>query len=608
MAAATGLLLSLAMTAGIADAAPSVSQAISLTNISRTTEDFATGVPQVAVSRVDPNLVAVAWRKYGLPINTNAGAGPGERTADCHVAVSTDGGATFRDTDLMPILRARTDAEEPTEPAPGLYYCNWSWVTIGDDRTIYAGGAMFTALGDIGWPGRPSTAPKQGRAIVTTSRDGGVTWSPATLGIKISHFAPGLTGLGCSTVLPCVSVPPGTDQWHTPWDNAVGVVGSGGTTFYSKAGSHIVASDDRAQNFGTVYRVQVPGWNFSIGGFDGVGGVVMVPLVATSTPTGETCPCLGVAKSTDKGATWTAQVAATASQFSSSGTGDTARYPFAAIDPRNPARYAVAAFTPDHASVQVFHTEDNGATWSNAAVGPLPNGAVVVRAGKLGMGYTTDGKILVAWRGFMAPDNPNVAGGPGPFDTYAALLEDGRFGPTIRVTPQSSVYPIKTTLPANVPNAASYNLNNGGGDFSTWVTGSAQYAFVATLHAPGNLVLDTWLAKIPLTAMEFPHMVPRLVPNVVNMRSSLGLMTLVLNANGGGDLSGWKLGNVRLQGAAAVTGAMTSDGLNWVGLFNKSELTALPSGDAVTVSVSGDLERDGVVTPFATTTTVRIVR
>ena len=111
-------------------------QGISLVNISQASEFLVTGVPQVAVSRVDPNLIAVAWRKYGLPINTNAGANPGERTADCHVAVSTDGGQTFTDTDLMPILRQRTDPEMPTQPEPGLFYCNWPWVSIGDDRTI----------------------------------------------------------------------------------------------------------------------------------------------------------------------------------------------------------------------------------------------------------------------------------------------------------------------------------------------------------------------------------------------------------------------------------------------------------------------------------------
>ena len=47
---------------GVSAATPAA-QSISLIDISQTTESFATGVPQVAVSRVDPNLVAVAWRR-----------------------------------------------------------------------------------------------------------------------------------------------------------------------------------------------------------------------------------------------------------------------------------------------------------------------------------------------------------------------------------------------------------------------------------------------------------------------------------------------------------------------------------------------------------------
>ena len=482
-------------------------QGISLVNISQTSEFFTTGVPQVAVSRVDPNLIAVAWRKYGLPINTNAGANPGERTADCHVSVSTDGGQTFTDTNLMPILRQRTDPEMPTQPEPGLFYCNWSWVTIGDDRTIYAGGAMFTALGDIGWPGRPSTAPKQGRASVTTSHDDGRTCSPPSLGIKISHFAPGLTGLGCSNVLPCVSTPGGTDQWHTPWDNAMGVAAPGTTMFYSLAGGYLVASDDRAQSFGTVYRVNVPGWTFSTGKLDAAGDVLVMPIIATSTPLQATCPCLGVVTSRNRGATWSPRIIAQASEFNSSGTGDTARYPFAAIDPRNPSRYAVAAYTPDRKSVQAFWTQNDGDTWTKAAVGaipttgPLPITAPIARAGKIGLGYTTDGRLLVVWRVFEAPDNPNVAGGPGKFNTLAALLHGDSFGPTIRVSPKWSMYPIGTTVGAGVPNAADYNLNNGGGDFSTWITGNQQFALVAFPYAPGGSAMDTYFAKIPLSIM-----------------------------------------------------------------------------------------------------------
>lgn len=600
-------LTMLAAMSGSASAAVPTQQAISLVNISQTTQAFATGVPQVAVSRVDPNLVAVAWRKYGLPINTNAGAAPGERTAECHVAVSTDGGRTFDDTDLMPILRAGTEPEVPTEPAPGLFYCNWSWVSIGDDRTIYAGGAMFTALGDIGWPGRPSAAPKQGRAMITTSRDNGHHWSAPTLGIKMSHFATGLSGLGCSTVLPCVSSPPGTDPWHTPWDNAMGIAAPMSTTFYSKAANFLVASDDRAQTFGTVYAITVPGWTFSSGKVDAVGDLLVAPIIASRTPLTATCPCLGVATSTNRGATWSARLIAQSSAFNSSGTGDTARYPFAAIDPRNTSHYAVAAYTPDRKSVQVFFTDDNGATWHNAVVGAAPVTDTIARAGKIGLGYTTDGKVLIVWRAFYAPDNPNVAGGPGPFDTFAALLQGTSFGPTVRVTPESSMYPLATTVGSPLPNAADYNLNNGGGDFSTWITGNAQYAFVATLYAPDDLVLDTYLAKIPLAVMEYPHMSLRMIPNVLNLRTPGGLITVALTADTG-DLAYWNVKNVRLQGVMPVTVSSTGDGRTVVATFQKSALMTLPAGDAVSVSATGDLERDGVVTPFTAGATLRVLK
>jgi hypothetical protein len=48
-------------------------------------------------------------------------------------------------------------------------------------------------------------------------------------------------------------------------------------------------------------------------------------------------------------------------------------------------------------------------------------------------------------------------------------------------------------------------LNNGSGDFSTWITGNNQFALVAFPYAPGGLVLDTYFAKIPLTMMQGPQ-------------------------------------------------------------------------------------------------------
>lgn len=466
---------------------------MSLVNISAVSKSAATGVPQVAVSRADPDVVAVAWRKYGLPTNTNAGVG--DRTAECHVAISTNGGRTFKDTDLTPILRQHTDPDLPTQPAPGLWYCNWSWVSIGDDSTIYAGGAMFTPLGDVG------PAPKQGRAMVTVSRDYGRSWRPTTLGIKVSHFALGLTGLTCADVRPCVSSPDGTDPWHTPWDNAMGVAAPGSRTFYSMAGGYVVASDDRARTFGTVHKLAVPGWTISQGKIDVSGNKLVAPIIASSTPFAATCPCLGVATSTDEGASWTAQLLAQAGEFNSSGAGDTARYPFAAADPRDPGKYAVAAYTPDRKSVQVYSTKNNGHTWKKAVVRPVPGNKPIARAGKIGLGYTSNGKVLTVWRAFRSPDNPDVPGGPGAFDTFAALLDGNTFGPSIRISPKSSTYPIGTTVGSTDPDAADYNLNNGDGDFSTWITGDATFAYVAFPYAPGGAVLDTYLAKIPLRNM-----------------------------------------------------------------------------------------------------------
>jgi hypothetical protein len=500
-------LLLLATAAGGAWAGSPPGKTISLVNISQLPVTSASAFHRVAVSRTDPNLVAIAWREYGLPIDTNADAD--HRKAECHVSVSTDGGDTFLDTNLMPYLREDTgDPELPTEPEPGLWGCNAPWVAIGDDRTIYAGGSMFTPLGDIGWlPDRPSDAPKQGRALVTVSHDDGQTWSSPTFGIKISNFAPGVTGLSCSSNRPCVSDPPGTDPWHTPWDGAMGVAAAGTPTFYSNAGTYFAASGDGAQTWGPVYEVEVPGWTFSRGKFDAAGDQLVVPMIASVTPLDATCPCLAVATSTDKGATWTAQLVAEADEFDASGSGDTAHYPPAAVNPSNPREYAVAAYTPDHTSMQVFYTTNNGRSWRSAAVGHVPTDETIARAGKIGIGYTTDGKILAVWRAFYEPDNQSVPGGPGWFDTYAALLHGNSFGPTIKVSPEPSKYPTRTTVGAGTPHAANYNLNNGGGDFSTFITGNHQYAFVGFPYAPGDpdeSALDTYFAKIPLTMLQGP--------------------------------------------------------------------------------------------------------
>src|SRR5262252_8877567 len=82
---------------------PALTPGVVLTNISHNTAAFASVFPQVAVSRANPNLVAVAWRQYNLPIDTNALRE--DRIAECHISISKDGAGSFMDRNMMDVLR-----------------------------------------------------------------------------------------------------------------------------------------------------------------------------------------------------------------------------------------------------------------------------------------------------------------------------------------------------------------------------------------------------------------------------------------------------------------------------------------------------------------------
>ena len=84
-------------------AEPGLTPGVILTNISHNTAKFASVFPQVAVSRANSSLVAVAWRQYNLPIDTNALRE--DRIAECHVSISKDGGEHFSDRNMMGVLR-----------------------------------------------------------------------------------------------------------------------------------------------------------------------------------------------------------------------------------------------------------------------------------------------------------------------------------------------------------------------------------------------------------------------------------------------------------------------------------------------------------------------
>lgn len=424
---------------------PGAAPGVELTNISNNPPEFASVFPQVAVSRSNPNLVAVAWRQYGLPIDTTAPM-PGRR-AECHLAISRDGGKTFTDRNMMDVLRtAGGDGE------PALGGCNAPWVAIAGDNTMYFGGALFAG-----------GARKAGRAGISVSTDGGVNWSPMVAGITIPRLAPGLKGLNGSM-----------DPDDTPWDGANGIVDPVEGTFYSTAGAYITASDDRTRTFSTVY----PAGGTATAAF----GTVAAARIVTEFQNAQ-CPCLVFAASADKGKSFALSLVADAGQFNRQGT---VRYPVAAANPAIAGSFALAVYAPDHLSVKVYFTSDYGKSWKVAQPRPIPPNISINNVNQAGIGYTSDGRILLTWRGFR---------NPGAFNTFLAMLDGDTFGPTIKISPELSIYPPLTY-------AGNYGNGNGGGDFTTWVTGNKTGAFVAFPYAPAGKVLDTYLARVPLTVLQ----------------------------------------------------------------------------------------------------------
>ena len=440
------LLTALQLHAGQSPPEPGATAGVALTNISRNMPAFASVFPYVAVSRSDPARVAVAWRRYSLPIDIHALKDA--RVAECYLSLSTDGGLTFTERNMMPMLRTAGGAGQPE-----LWGCNAPWVALANDGTIYFGGSLFTPGGDL------QPQPKQGRAGVTASTDGGRTWSRMVPGITLDRLAPGLKGLQG-----------GMEPQHTPWDGANGVVDPQTGTFFSAVGGYLSASVDRGKTFGTVYQ--------SRGTLSAAHGT-LVAARTVQQHQGATCPCLIANLSSDGGQTWTERLVAQRSDYNPVGT---IRYPIAAASPARPGHFAIAAYEPDHVRVKLFVTTDGAATWKSAAPPPTPAHVSIATANQVGVGYTTDGRVLLVWRGFR---------NPGAFNTFIALFDGERFGPTIKVSPELSIYPPLTY-------AGNYGNGNGGGDFTTWVTGTQDTALVAFPFAPRGDVLDTYLARVPL--------------------------------------------------------------------------------------------------------------
>jgi len=442
---------------------PASSPGVTLIDISKNGPGFSSAFPNLAVSPKDDQTIAIAWRVYSLPINTNAPKG--SRTAECHVSISTDGGKSFRDSNVMDVLRtARVDAADPE-----LWYCNAPWVTFGPDGTVYAGGALYTANGLTG------PEPKQGRAMVAKSTDNGATWKKGVPGITIARLAAGLNGLDN-----------GRNPEDTPWDGAMGVADPQTGTLYSIAGFYVSASDDKGESFGTVYQPNEDGWVRQSGGsFTATSGTLAVATFMKSTPSaGAKCPCLAMGLSTDEGAHWNFVSVKNAEADQVSPTGRV-RYPVIASDRSRKGHFAIATTSADKRTLKIFFTEDNGQTWSSASPKALPAGSLPVTTVDMpGVGYTSNGEIVAAWRGFRSA---------GAYDVYAAMITSNAFGVTLKVSEEGSPYP---------PLVQLGNYSFGGGDFTTWVSGSKDSAHIVFPYSPGGITQKTTYARVDLARMK----------------------------------------------------------------------------------------------------------
>jgi uncharacterized tannase-like protein DUF6351 len=96
-----------------------------------------------------------------------------------------------------------------------------------------------------------------------------------------------------------------------------------------------------------------------------------------------------------------------------------------------------------------------------------------------------------------------------------------------------------------------------------------------------------------LNGLCLPPVAVDVVPQSINLRTGNGLVTAVITLAPGFDLTQWTISGVALNGAPAVSGALSADGASFVATFTKAELSGLAAGSAVVLTVTGTLERNG---------------
>ncbi|MFZ4287540.1 alpha/beta hydrolase [Variovorax sp. HJSM1_2] len=105
-----------------------------------------------------------------------------------------------------------------------------------------------------------------------------------------------------------------------------------------------------------------------------------------------------------------------------------------------------------------------------------------------------------------------------------------------------------------------------------------------------------------------PELTLNVLPSALNLRTTTGVVQVVIGAASGYSLSGWTVRDVKLSGVSPVSLARSANGATYVATFNKATLSGLPSGSNVPVNATATLAGSGNFGLVQASTTVTVIR
>jgi hypothetical protein len=399
---------------------------VQLTN----TPDRKEGEPTVAIHPQNPNNLVVMYASFDPKALLS------ETSYRCYVQYSMDRGKTWTLVQPWP----------PEGFIESLPDCGESVVRVGPDGTFYAG--LNTMLSSPDFIKAFDANFGKNMHAVSSSRDGGRTWSKAVITHKISAIIKARVDQVTGKLYHWVST-----DWMFP--QSVTVSGDEGLTWTD--------------------AIDVPGAQFAV--HDGIFAVASYspgPTLNVSVDDGRSYNKLPI---TDLGGKPVVGSEAIANQdpspWVSADTSQSKR--FAVMVPRtNTAR--AQGYTPIFDSYEVYVTENAGETWTGPATLAAPWST------QPWIEFGPGGELGVVWRGLSAVDGRDM------IDAYAAMSFDhGRtFSAPVRI------------------NAESHPFGDAGPPADDWssITMDREYAFISWADNRSGTTADAITARVPLSIFK----------------------------------------------------------------------------------------------------------